>query len=176
MFKKKNKFNDDFVSFNKTGGIEAPPEKIPDFKVQPPMIFGFFVLISLLFNYFFIQINFKVIFMLPIGVLISIFGIVMNMWAMNKYRLYKTSPHPKHQPFKLIIDGPYKFSRNPLYLGTFFMIFGFGLASGIWLMCVASILSLIFINFLVVIPEEKYMQNMFGTDFDLYVRKVRRWL
>ena len=46
MFKKKNKFNDDFVSFNKTGGIEAPPEKIPDFKVQPPMIFGFFVLIS----------------------------------------------------------------------------------------------------------------------------------
>ena len=56
------------------------------------------------------------------------------------------------------------------------MIFGFGLASGIWLMCVASILSLIFINFLVVIPEEKYMQNMFGTDFDLYVRKVRRWL
>ena len=54
------------------------------------------------------------------------------MWSMNKHRLYKTSPHPKHQPFKLITDGLINI-QEPLYFGMFIMIFGFGLASDIYL-------------------------------------------
>ena len=176
MFKKRNKNPQEFTSYNKSGGIEAPPEKTLDIKIQPPMIFGLLLLLSLFFNYFLIDLSSKISFLFPIGCLISMIGIAINMWTMNKYRMYKTSPHPKHQAFKLIVDGPYKFSRNPLYLGTFLMIFGFGLASDLLIICISSILSLILIHFIVVIPEEKYLKSLFKNDFNTYKRKVRRWI
>jgi len=176
MFKKKNKFNEDPVSFNKSGGIEAPPEKIINIKIQPPAIFAISLLLGLILNYFFIKLESNLAFVFPLGCIVSVFGIFINMWSMNKYRLYKTSPHPKHQAFKLITDGPYKFSRNPLYLGTFLMIFGFGLASDLMFICISSIISLVLINFFVVLPEENYLEDLFGDTFRSYKIKVRRWL
>ena len=176
MLKKRKKINQEFETYSKSKGIEAPPESILKIKIQPPAIFGISVLVSLILNYFFINTKSNLSFFLPLGCLISIFGIFINMWSMNKYRLYKTSPHPKHQPFKLITDGPYKYSRNPLYFGTFIMIFGFGLASDILFISISSIFSLIIIHFIVVLPEEKFLENLFGDQFIQYKGKVRRWL
>tara|TARA_Y100001970_G_scaffold283373_1_gene398308 strand:+ start:2058 stop:2588 length:531 start_codon:yes stop_codon:yes gene_type:complete len=176
MFKKRKKINQDFETYNKSGGLEAPPEKVLEIKFQPPAIFGISVLFGLILNYFFDHFRTNLSFLLPLGCLVTIFGIFINMWTMNKYRLFKTSPHPKHQPFKLITSGPYKYSRNPLYLGTFLMIFGFGAASDILLISISSIFSLIFIHFFVVLPEEEYLIELFGDLFIQYKKQVRRWL
>ena len=176
MLKKRKNINQNFETYNKLGGLEAPPEKILQIKFQPPAIYGVSVLISLILNYFFIYFKTNISHLLPIGFLIVLFSIFINMWSMNKYRFYKTSPHPKHQPQKLITDGPYKYSRNPLYLGTFLMIFGFGIASDILLMSISAIFSLILIHFFVILPEEEYLTDLFGNSFFEYKKQVRRWL
>ena len=56
------------------------------------------------------------------GAIISIFGILIRAWASGHIR--------KNQ--NLAVSGPYAFTRNPLYLGSFLLGVGFSVASGVW--------------------------------------------
>tara|TARA_Y100000590_G_C15685981_1_gene1001678 strand:- start:1550 stop:2041 length:492 start_codon:yes stop_codon:yes gene_type:complete len=156
--------------------IEAPPEKVLNIRIQPPLIFAIFMLLAIFLHKFAHELSIKYSILNTFGFLISICGIIINMWSMNKYRKYKTSSHPKHQAFKLIQDGPYKFSRNPLYLGNWMMIFGFGFGLNILWISITSFLALLVVNFFVVLPEERYMYDIFGEDYKDYSKNVRRWL
>ena len=156
--------------------IEAPPEKVVKIRFQPPLIFAIFMIFAILLHQFAYEINFAYSILNTSGFLIGLLGIITNMLAMNKFRKYKTSPHPKHQAQKLIKDGPYKFSRNPLYLGTWMMIFGFGVGLNILWISILSFFSLAIVHILVVLPEEHYMLELFGDDYNLYCQNVRRWI
>lgn len=161
---------------DKSQKITAPPEKVLNIKIQPPLIFAIFMLAAIFLHKFIYEISFRYSLVNTVGFFLSICGIIINMWSMNKYRQYKTSSHPKHQAYKLIQDGPYKFSRNPLYLGNWVMIFGFGVGLNILWISITSILAIIVVNFFVVIPEERYMYDIFGEDYKTYRKNVRRWL
>jgi protein-S-isoprenylcysteine O-methyltransferase Ste14 len=76
----------------------------------------------------------------------------------------------------LFLKGPYKFTRNPIYLAM--MIFGAGLGiatSNIWIIITTAIAGVI-INFLVIEPEEKYLARKFGAEYAEYKTRVRRWI
>lgn len=76
----------------------------------------------------------------------------------------------------LFLKGPYKFTRNPIYLAM--MIFGAGLGvatSNVWIFITTAIAGLI-INFLVIEPEEKYLARKFGEEYSAYKSRVRRWI
>ena len=88
MIKKLRKKDLDPATFNENKGLAAPPEKVPEIKIQPPMIFGFFVLVSLLLNYFLLEIKLDIFFNFYPGFVISILGIAINMWSMNRYRYH----------------------------------------------------------------------------------------
>ena len=77
---------------------------------------------------------------------------------------------------QLAISGPYSIVRNPLYLGSFLGIIGFGLAVG--LPGLAGTLALLFgaLYPAVVALEEAYLLNRFGLDYVLYCKKVPRWI
>ena len=123
-----------------------------------------------------IAVHFEFAHTTELGLFTSFAGIGLNMWAMNRFRKHKTSSHPKHQAIKLVEDGPYRFSRNPLYLGTGLLILGFGIGFDIVWIVLGSFLALFVIHYVAVLPEERYLLQIFGDEYKSYKLKVRRWL
>ncbi|MBR0672288.1 methyltransferase family protein [Neoroseomonas soli] len=85
-------------------------------------------------------------------------------------------PRPDKPDTALVEAGPYRFSRNPIYLGFLVAAVGFALRWGDlwgWLAVIASHLML---DRLVVAKEEAYLATRFGPAYEGYRRRVRRWL
>jgi len=77
---------------------------------------------------------------------------------------------------ELFQKGPYKFSRNPIYLAMVVFGAGFGIAtSNVWIIVTTAIVGLIF-HFFVILPEERYLARRFGAEYDAYRSRVRRWI
>ncbi|MGF7231282.1 methyltransferase family protein [Arachidicoccus sp.] len=73
-------------------------------------------------------------------------------------------------------NGVYAFSRNPMYIGFYFLYLGFALLYGnLWTFIVMPVLALI-INLYVIKREERYLRRKFGREYKSYKKSVRRWL
>jgi protein-S-isoprenylcysteine O-methyltransferase Ste14 len=86
------------------------------------------------------------------------------------------TPAPFDPPRKFVAVGPYKFVRNPMYIGGFTMLFGFGLyerSPGILLFALPWLL---LAHLFVILYEEPHLRATFGAAYDLYYRSVPRWL
>ena len=90
----------------------------------------------------------------------------------------RTGQHPapwKPSP-ELILQGPYRFTRNPMYLGLTLIQLGLGFAvNNLWISAFAP-LSLLTVHFIAVLPEEKYLSEKFGDSYTRYLTHVRRYL
>ena len=111
-----------------------------------------------------------------LGTLLVLAALAGFFYSVRKFRAAGT-PVPGNLPTTAIVrTGPYRFSRNPIYLA--FSIFHLGIAgwvNGAWL--VATLVAAIAVMTLVVIPrEERYLEKRFGADYPDYKRSVRRWL
>ena len=77
---------------------------------------------------------------------------------------------------KIVQEGPFRFSRNPLYLSLLILLFGISvLIVSFWLLFTLPILYILFL-FKAVKPEEEYLAKKFGEDYLAYSSKVRRWI
>jgi protein-S-isoprenylcysteine O-methyltransferase Ste14 len=110
------------------------------------------------------------------GWVFFVVGIVLIGWSLSTLRKFKTTALP-HQPAKFLIStGPYRFSRNPIYLAFILLTLASAVATGnLW-----TLLTLPFVMVLLSIyairPEEKHLQITFLDDYKEYARRVRRWL
>ena len=90
--------------------------------------------------------------------------------------LARTSPFPERPTTSLVIRGPFRFTRNPLYVAMSLVHAGVALfANALWplLFLVPAVLA---IHFLVIAREEPYLLKRFGPEYEAYCRSVRRWL
>jgi len=111
-----------------------------------------------------------------LGALLVLFAIGLFVSAVRTFRTAGT-PVPGNQPTTTIVrTGPYRFSRNPIYLA--FSLFQLGIAlwmNSLWL--VATLLAAVAVMSFVVIPkEERYLQARFPSEYSPYKASVRRWL
>jgi len=96
--------------------------------------------------------------------------------ALRLFAARGTSYAPFAQPTSLITSGPYRFSRNPLYVALVATLIGFAsLLASFWLLIAAALL-LVALDRLVVPSEEAALAAVFGEEWAAYVRRVRRWL
>jgi protein-S-isoprenylcysteine O-methyltransferase Ste14 len=100
--------------------------------------------------------------MLVIGASISILGLAIRAWASGHIR----------KNAQLATSGPYAFTRNPLYLGSFLLGLGFTIASGRWLLGVLFAALFLGIYLPVMRVESSTMAELFGKDFEVYKRSV----
>ena len=112
------------------------------------------------------------------GSIIIIFGIIIILSAIGLFKRYKTTITPL-KPFKatkLITDGIYKFSRNPMYLGLLLVLSGVSIIlnpiGGLFLIP----LFILYLNLFQIIPEENAMVDLFKDEFLEYKENVRRWI
>jgi len=76
----------------------------------------------------------------------------------------------------LVTEGLFRHSRNPMYVGKFFMVLGPGLASNSWFALIGICAAYLFMYHAVTLAEEAYLRQKFGAAFDEYCRQVPRWL
>ena len=115
-------------------------------------------------------------FALPIGAPLAAIAVALLVWAVRTFRTAGT-PVPAREPTTTIVrNGPYRFSRNPIYLA--YSLFQLGLAIALdngWLLAtLAGAMALI--HYHVIPREEEYLERRFGAQYSEYRRSVRRWL
>ncbi|MCG8527956.1 MAG: isoprenylcysteine carboxylmethyltransferase family protein, partial [Opitutales bacterium] len=79
-------------------------------------------------------------------------------------------------PDILVTEGPFKFTRNPIYLGFLLVLVGFAWCFGVISVWVGPLIFLLLANFWYIPFEEKRMLKKFGESYVEYRQKVRRWL
>ena len=113
-----------------------------------------------------------------IGILLLILGLAVLIFAVRLFRKDKTTVNPlsPEQATKLVTDGIFKYSRNPMYLGMALILCSiavfFNLIGGI----ILAALFCFYITKFQIIPEERAMSNLFSQDFDKYKEATRRWI
>jgi protein-S-isoprenylcysteine O-methyltransferase Ste14 len=112
----------------------------------------------------------------PIGATVTLLAVTLFVSAVRTFRTAGT-PIPGNRPTTTIVrTGPYRFSRNPIYLA--FSLLQLGLS--VWANSLALLITLIpavALMWFVVIPrEERYLKARFPSEYSAYKASVRRWL
>jgi protein-S-isoprenylcysteine O-methyltransferase Ste14 len=105
-----------------------------------------------------------------------VIAIALFSYSVAKFRAAGT-PVPARKPTTVIVrTGPYRFSRNPIYLA--FSLFQLGIAiwvNSLWLLA-TLVGAVALIHFIVIRKEEQYLEQRFGAEYLDYKASVRRWL
>lgn len=110
------------------------------------------------------------------GPIIVVAALALFFWAVRTMRAGGASI-PTNEPTDVIVQtGPYRFSRNPIYLAMVLFLAGVGVwANSLWLIGLA-VLDAILLSWGVIAREETYLQRKFAAHYAAYTDKVRRWL
>ena len=112
----------------------------------------------------------------PVGALLVAVGLSLMATFVGAFRRAKTNVDPWKPTTAIVTDGPYRFTRNPGYLGMALVFSGIALlADAPWalLMLVPTIAV---IDRGVIAREERYLEGKFGQEYLGYRARVRRWL
>lgn len=110
------------------------------------------------------------------GIFFILFGFVINIWADNLFKKFKTTVKPDEEPTSLIISGPFRFSRHPMYLGMAAILLGAAFVSR---SLISLIFPIIFVGVMqkIFIPfEESVLESVFGNKYLYYKKTVHRWI
>jgi len=87
-----------------------------------------------------------------------------------------TSLVPIRPATALVIAGPYRYTRNPMYVGLALLTAALALFLNTWWPILLLVPTLAIVQRWVIGAEERYLHRLFGDQYDAYVRHVRRWL
>lgn len=112
-----------------------------------------------------------------IGLLPFLLGVILYFWCAGAFTFIgKGTPAPIDEPVFLVREGPYRWVRNPMYLGVFSVLLGeiilFHSLSLLVLLLVAGTAVHLFVTFY----EEPHLTRQFGESYEGYLRTVPRWL
>jgi len=111
------------------------------------------------------------------GIAVVLLGAALTAWCVVTFAfLGRGTPAPFDPPRALVVRGPYRFVRNPMYLGAAMAIAGAGLYYASWPVLGYALLFLLGTHVFVRLYEEPTLTRLFGTDYVSYCETVRRWL
>ncbi|MEO3385671.1 isoprenylcysteine carboxylmethyltransferase family protein [Mesorhizobium sp. CAU 1741] len=115
-------------------------------------------------------------FLFAVGWILVAGALFIDISAMRTLARAKTTIMPHHASDHLVTNGPFSFSRNPIYLGNTMLMIGVGLIGGIlWFILLAPIAAFI-TQKLAIEREERHLEMRFGKKYRDYTKKVRRWI
>jgi protein-S-isoprenylcysteine O-methyltransferase Ste14 len=115
--------------------------------------------------------------LVPFAVALIVLGLTLSVTAAMLFRREGTEINPTSVANRrLVISGPFRFTRNPMYFGFVMVTLGIAFWVGAWPIFLAPIATFATANWVHIPFEETKMRNQFGAAFDTYVRNVRRWV
>jgi protein-S-isoprenylcysteine O-methyltransferase Ste14 len=110
------------------------------------------------------------------GMVIGGVGAALALWCVFTFAcIGKGTPAPFDPPRRLVIRGPYRFVRNPMYIGAGFALAGAALVYESWALLVYTGLFFLVTHLFVVLYEEPTLRRTFGADYQAYCGRVGRW-
>jgi len=111
-----------------------------------------------------------------LGIILIAVGFTTSALALFQFRLLKTTFIPAGDPTALAKDGPYCWTRNPMYLGILTAMAGFAFLAGPLLLFIAPAAFFFVIDRLFIPYEENKLSGLFAESYLKYQRRVPRWL
>ena len=111
------------------------------------------------------------------GIIISLAGIALALWCVFAFAsLGKGTPAPFDPPKRLVVRGPYRFSRNPMYIGAGIALIGAAMYYNSWVLIIYTIVLFFIVSGFIRWYEEPVLRRTFREEYDAYCRRVGRWL
>ena len=110
------------------------------------------------------------------GILPLALGLWLNIRADGLFHQASTTVRPGEQSTALVTDGPFRYSRNPMYLGFGVILLGVALLLGSLTPFIVIVVFVVLIERQFIGMEEGMLRQAFGETWDAYARKTRRWI
>ena len=103
-------------------------------------------------------------------------GIWLNIWADGLFKRKNTTVKPYEKSSFLVLEGSFRFSRHPMYLGMVIGLLGVAVLLGSLIVFLALIAFLLTMHIIFIPFEEKALEETFGQEYLDYKKRVRCWL
>jgi protein-S-isoprenylcysteine O-methyltransferase Ste14 len=111
-----------------------------------------------------------------IGLVLAALGFALMGFAIREFKRAGTDYHPHEPTTRIVTTGPFRFTRNPLYVSLTLIYLGIAVGLGsVWVLA-TLVPTLVTIRFGVVAREERYLERKFGDEYLRYKSAVRRWI
>jgi protein-S-isoprenylcysteine O-methyltransferase Ste14 len=116
------------------------------------------------------------LFQTALGVAAIAGGLGLAYWGIVTFARAHTPILPVRPARLLVLTGPYRFTRNPMYLGLTTAYFGVALVLNMAWALVLLPVAMSLLTLLVIEREERHLVSSFGADYERYRQRVRRWI
>ena len=103
-------------------------------------------------------------------------GLMLVIYSASLFKRADTPLIPFHKTTTIVTTGPFKMTRNPMYLGMVFCLIGIAVALGSLLPFVVIPVFILVIQTQFILAEERFLEELFGDEYLAYKKRVRRWI
>ena len=114
--------------------------------------------------------------MFRLGFAVMLCGFLFALWGILTFRRHHTSIIPHYPASTIVTSGPYRFTRNPMYIGLSVFYSGVALLLDSWWTFALLLLVVAIVDRQVIAREERYLASAFATEYGSYRVRVRRWI
>jgi protein-S-isoprenylcysteine O-methyltransferase Ste14 len=111
-----------------------------------------------------------------LATVLFVVSVALSASGIGMFRRSRTSIVPVRPATTLVVSGPYRFTRNPMYVGLALFTVALALLMDIWWPVLLLVPVLLAIQWFVIAREEEYLERRFGADYIAYTQRVRRWM
>ncbi len=111
-----------------------------------------------------------------VGGLVVTVALTLAGWAIAHFRRSGQNEKPWTPTTAIVGAGPYRFTRNPMYLAMVLLCIGAAILLSNWWILALTPLCALALQWFAIRPEEAYLESKFGEGYRAYKRRVRRWL
>ena len=111
-----------------------------------------------------------------LGVTLIVIGLWLNLWADSLFKKRQTTVKPFERATTLMVEGPFRFTRNPMYLGMSLILAGLAVVLGSLTTFAVPVAFFVAMEVAFIRHEQKALEEAFGQEFLDYRQRVRRWL
>ena len=113
----------------------------------------------------------------PFAVILLVPGITLLIWCVRDFLVTgKGTLAPWDPPRNLVSSGPYRYSRNPMYVGVTLILWGWAIAFGSWALVLYALVVMVAFHLRVLLHEEPFLARTHGRRWDDYRSRVPRWM
>ena len=149
----------------------------PNILVLPPVLVGGTLLLGLAIHFFLWQSEaLPIVWARVLGLTVFVAGGILAHLSHLAMKRVGTNVLPTQPTLALATDGPYRYTRNPLYLAAICVYAGLSLWVDSVVMLILLPLVIVVLHAGIVLPEERYLATKFGSQYEAYRAAVRRWI
>lgn len=111
-----------------------------------------------------------------LGIILLIFGLIMTIWAVDCFNKVGNDFQLYREKSILVTDGPFKYSRNPIYLGMLLWLLGMAVWLGSLITFIFPVFFFLLVNYSIIPVEESSLEKEFAMEYSSYKQMTRRWI